>query len=260
MIKLDRVSKRKVLHIVLFYGWLCCSPLAAYNSIDLRENYSIQDDSLYIDRARMQPRHFDNLSEKYAGDEFVYERTIETSGWWSRFKKWLSDWLKDLFNIKSATTASNIVSWIYWVGGTLIFVLVIYFLFRAIINKEGKWVFGKSSDKSIIPVTDVENNIHAANFKQLIAEAEATNNYRLAIRYYYLWLLKQLAETGVIEYDVEKTNSDYQNEIGSTKFKDIFQYTSYLYNYIWYGEFDVDQQQFGKAKHAFINFLTAIKA
>jgi hypothetical protein len=127
-------------------------------------------------------------------------------------------------------------------------------------NDEGSWVFGKSSDKNIIPVTDIENNIHITNFKSLIEEAEKNNNYRLAIRYYYLWLLKSLTENEIIEYDVEKTNSDYKNEITSKNIKEEFSYTSYLYNYIWYGEFNVDETQFNKAKHAFINFLKAIKA
>ncbi|NND51152.1 MAG: DUF4129 domain-containing protein, partial [Flavobacteriaceae bacterium] len=146
------------------------------------------------------------------------------------------------------------------VGGVILFLLVIYFIFRAIINKEGNWIFGKSSDKNIIPVTDIESNIHAVDFKALIKSAEKDNNYRLAIRYYYLWLLKDLTSAEVIEYDVEKTNSDYHNEITSEDLKKEFSYTSYLYNYIWYGEFNIDQNEFSRARHAFINFLKDIKA
>ena len=133
-----------------------------------------------------------------------------------------------------------------------------FFIVKAIINKEGKWVFGKSSDKSIIPVTDIENNIYEADFKSLIASAEGENNYRLAIRYYYLWLLKNLSQSEIIEYDVEKTNSDYYYEINSDELKKEFSYTSYLYNYIWYGEFDIDQNQFLKAKTAFNKFLDSV--
>jgi hypothetical protein len=94
----------------------------------------------------------------------------------------------------------------------------------------------------------------------LIGEAERDGNYRLAIRYYYLWLLKSLTNAEIIAYDVEKTNSDYFNEIASKPLKDEFSYTSYLYNYIWYGEFDVNEQQFTKAKTAFVKFLNSVKA
>ena len=71
-------------------------------------------------------------------------------------------------------------------------------------NSEGKWVFGKASDKSIIPVTDIEANIHAADFKTLIASAEAEHNYRLAIRYYYLWLLKALTKPKLLNTTLKK--------------------------------------------------------
>jgi hypothetical protein len=127
-------------------------------------------------------------------------------------------------------------------------------------NDEGSWVFGKSSDKNIIPVTDIEQNLSITDFDKLTKDAEKNNEHRLAIRYYYLWLLKKLAIAEIIEYDVEKTNSDYQNEITSKDLKDDFSYTSYLYNYIWYGEFDVNEQQYDKAKNAFTNLLNTIKA
>ena len=220
----------------------------------------VETDSLHIDTSSIKKRYFNNLNKNYVGKDYMYERTVESSGWWTRFKQWLNDWFKDLFNIKSQGQSSNITDIAIKIAGVIIFLLVIYFIFRAVINDEGSWVFGKSSDKNIIPVTDIEANIQSTDFKTLIGLAESENNYRLAIRYYYLWLLKGLTNSEIIEYDVEKTNSDYQNEITSNDIKSKFSYTSYLYNYIWYGEFDVDESQFKKAKNAFINFLKEIKA
>ncbi len=228
-------------------------------SQEITQNQTLID-SIPLDDSSMERRQFDNVKEKYQGDDFVYERTVENSGWWTRFKQWLNDLIRDLFNLSSDGQASRTTDILLKIGGVIIFLLVIYFIFKAVINDEGKWVFGKSSDKSIIPVTDVANNIHATDFKKLIAEAERDKNYRLAIRYYYLWLLKGLTNAEIIDYDVEKTNSDYHNEIASKQIKDEFSYTSYLYNYIWYGEFDVNEQQFTKAKTAFTKFLNSIKA
>jgi len=217
-------------------------------------------DSIPADNSSIEPRTFDDFKEKYNSDEFIYERNVENSGWWTRFKQWLNDVFMDLFNLGDAGQASKATDFALKIGGIIIFLLVIYFIFRAVMNDEGTWIFGKSSDKNIIPVTDIENNIHTTDFKQLIADAEQQNNYRLAIRYYYLWLLKSLTNAQLIDYDVEKTNSDYYNEITSKTIKDEFSYTAYLYNYIWYGEFDVNQEQFAKAKQAFVKFLNSIKA
>jgi len=227
-------------------------------SNEIISNQFLQD-SIVIDKEPLKIREYDNLKDKYAGEEFIYERNIETSGWWTRFKKWFSDFLKDLFDLSSDAQASKIADTALTVFYVLIFLLVIFFIVKAIINKEGNWVFGKSSDKSIIPIKDLENNIHAADFKTLIANAENSGNFRLAVRFYYLWLLKSLSEAEIIDYDVEKTNSDYYYEINNVDLRKQYSYTSYLYNYIWYGEFEIDQNQFDKAKNAFAQFLNTIR-
>lgn len=219
----------------------------------------VLQDSVYIDVDPIEKRHFEDLKDKYSGNDFIYERTANNSGWWTRFKQWLSDFIKNIFDINSDAKASDVTDIAIKVFYVVIFILVVFFIVKAIINKEGKWVFGKSSDKSIIPVTDIESNIYEADFKSLIASAERDNNYRLAVRYYYLLLLKNLSQAGIIEYDVEKTNSDYHYEINSEALKKEFSYTSYLYNYIWYGEFDIDNNQFQKAKTAFNQFLDSVK-
>lgn len=240
---------------------LCFTTTLHWEASSLTETVHIQilQDSVQIDTEPIDRREYGDLSEKYNGDEFIYERTVENSGWWTRFKQWLSDIFKDLFDFNSDAKASDFTDMALKIFYVVIFLLVVFFIVKAIINKEGKWVFGKSSDKSIIPVTDIENNIYQTDFKSLIASAEGENNYRLAVRYYYLWLLKTLSEAEVINYDVEKTNSDYYLEIEQTTTKEEFSYTSYLYNYIWYGEFDIDDHQFQKAKVAFTHFLNSFK-
>ncbi|PSG86431.1 DUF4129 domain-containing protein [Aurantibacter aestuarii] len=217
------------------------------------------DTTLTQDSSNVEPRRFNNLKERYTEDAFNYERTKETSGWWTRFKQWLSDLWQSLFNIDSKGEAAQLTDVMLNIASVIIILLVVYFIYRAIINKEGKWVFGKSSNKTIIPVDAVETNIHETNFETLISSAESELQYRLAIRYYYLWLLKELTRKGLIEYDAEKTNSDYQLELTNHTQAEKFAYTSYLYNYIWYGEFTVDEIQFSKAKKAFIHFLNSIK-
>lgn len=257
LIKLDRVNKGRCFYIILLCIGLSLNAASATTNV---ANVEMAGDSLIQDNSNVDKRQFDDLKAKYKDEVFVYERTIESSGWWTRFKQWLSDVFSDLFNFENRAEAAKATDLALKIGGVILFLLVIYFIFRAIINKEGSWIFGKSSDKNIIPVTDIESDIQAVDFKSLISVAENNNNFRLAIRYYYLWLLKDLTNAEYIEYDVEKTNSDYHKEIISEAIKKEFSYTSYLYNYIWYGEFNIDKDEFSRARHAFINFLNAIKA
>ncbi|NNL81181.1 MAG: DUF4129 domain-containing protein [Flavobacteriaceae bacterium] len=250
------MNKGFFIHIALLFS-MSIGPVQAF---EYQESSSISADSLQKDDSVLNERRFDNLSEKYSGEEFIYERKVESSGWWTRFKQWLSDFFKDLFNFENRQEAEKATDLLIDIAAVLLFLLVAFFIVKAILNKEGQWVFGKSSEKNIIPVTDIESNIQAADFKNLIMQAEKNNNFRLAIRYYYLWLLKSLNSKAIIHYDVEKTNSDYRDEIQSEQLRSAFDYTSYLYNYIWYGEFDVTEVQFRQAKTAFNRFIDNLTA
>jgi hypothetical protein len=97
----------------------------------------------------------------------------------------------------------------------------------------------------------VEQNLHTTDFEKLIKNCLTSGENRLSIRYYYLWLLKKMSDKELIIWDIEKTNSDYLYELKNQSDKEQFEYLSYLYNYIWYGEFDIDEESFERAKIAF---------
>ena len=248
------MSNCHFIHVITLVLGLSCTHGVLGKTLPI----NIPQDSVLIDDSNLERRSYGNLDDLYKGDDFIYERTVNDSGWWIRFKRWLSDVFKDLFSINSDAQASNIVDLALNLFYVILLILVVYFIVRAIINKEGKWIFGKSSNKTIIPVLDLENNLHQTDFNQLITDAEETQNFRAAIRYHYLKSLKILTDKGLIEYDVEKTNSDYVHELKLESVKTAFTYASYLYNYIWYGEFDIDEPQYLKARKAFANLNTNI--
>ena len=64
-----------------------------------------------------------------------------------------------------------------------------------------------------------------------------------------------MAKNHYIEWDIEKTNTDYLYEIKNPIHKEEFTYLSYLYNYIWYGEFEIDERMFQKAENRFKNAI-----
>ena len=130
---------------------------------------------------------------------------------------------------------------------------------KAILNKEGQWIFGKSTTKKIINHDDIERNLQHIDFEKLIASTLKLGNQRLSIRYYYLWLLKKMSEKNIIDWNPEKTNSDYWYEIKAESLKNDFSYLSYLYNYIWYGEFEITATSFESMKKTFETTIQSIK-
>jgi hypothetical protein len=245
--------KKLLLFILIFL----CSHAGAQDSIGakpaVKKEISIYSEKdIVIDNQNITSKNFDkNFKEKYKDTPFIYEYKTPAKNAWDRFWDWVGELFSSLFRFGANGVAGSFVGIVFKIIMFTIIIFVIYLIAKAILNQEGQWVFGKNSSKKIIDYTDVEKNIHTTDFEKLIKNSLAANENRLAIRYYYLYLLKNMAHKELIVWDIEKTNSDYLYEIKKPATKSHFEYLSYLYNYIWYGEFDLDQESFEKAKTAF---------
>ena len=80
-------------------------------------------------------------------------------------------------------------------------------------------------------------------------------DFRLAVRYYYLQVLKDLSNKKIIDYHKDKTNTEYLFEIDNKALRDQFSHLSYIYAYVWYGEFLLDENSFKKAQNKYQSFL-----
>ncbi len=222
-------------------------------STNAQENVLVSDSiSLQIDSSEIQITRFrSDLSDEYSGREFIYEYKEPEKTAWDRFKEWLAFKISELFGLGTTEKSLSVVGTVVKVIAGLIVIFVVYLIVRAILKKEGMWIFGRDLSRKVVYHDDVALNLKATDFEKLVKETIDSGQLRLAIRFYYLWLLKTLSQRGTIQFDPDKTNSDYLHEIGNASQKDEFAYLSYLYNYIWYGAFDIDAATFEKAKNAF---------
>lgn len=209
------------------------------------------------DSATFQSRKFENLKEKYTDSDFNYveKPTKVDRTAWDRFWDAVGRFFSNLFDFGNGTKALSGVEILMKVIAILIILFVVYLIVKIIINKEGSWIFGKSAKK--ITVSEItEEDIHSLDFNTIITKVKNEKNYRLATRYYYLWLLKSFSDRNIIEWDIEKTNGDYINEISNAALKSEFQFLSYVYEYSWYGEFDLTLTDFEKTETAFLKLIT----
>jgi len=214
------------------------------------------ESDIYVDSDSIEAKTFPkNFKKKYTDSDFVYEQKTPEKNWWDHFKEWFADVLNEIFTFKNPQASLNFVAILLKILAVLIVVFVIYLIVKALIGKEGKWIFSKEAKQKVVHYSDIEKNIHLLDFEKLIKESIEKGEKRIAIRYYYLWLLKVMAKNRYIEWDIEKTNSDYLHEIKNPAHKDEFTYLSYVYNYIWYGEFEIDERMFDKAENRFKNAI-----
>ena len=64
-----------------------------------------------------------------------------------------------------------------------------------------------------------------------------------------------LSKKELIDYHKDKTNSEYLYEIENNTMRTQFSYLSYVYSYVWYGEFPVDETNFKVAENKYQSFL-----
>lgn len=221
--------------------------LLLFYSLAFSINEKVNDSIVFNQR-----RFSTSFQDDYKSEEFNYEPIAEVKDLsaWERFWAAVKRFLDDLFDFGGINNSMSGLQILFKIIAVLIIIFVVYLIVKTIINKEGGWVFSKSA-KKIDVLENVEENIHNINFKKIIREAIQDKNHRVAVRYYYLWLLKSLSDKNIIEWDIEKTNADYFNEINNIDIKKNFRFLSYIYEYSWYGEFELTEEDFKKAENAF---------
>lgn len=96
------------------------------------------------------------------------------------------------------------------------------------------------------------------NLASMIQEAEAQNNFRVAVRYRYMKVLQDMDERKIISLNAQNTNWDYVNRMGSHPLKNKFLLLTRAYEYVWYGEFELNTEQYGYLKTEFQQFENSI--
>ena len=105
-----------------------------------------------------------------------------------------------------------------------------------------------------VPYSESLENIHEINFDEEIEKAVALHNYRLAVRLLYLKCLKQLSDRNLIQWKIDKTNSAYIYELSDPNQRQTFSRLTRQFEFVWYGNFAIDQQAFGNINQMFQDF------
>ena len=101
-------------------------------------------------------------------------------------------------------------------------------------------------------------NIHEIDFDQNIEDAVNGKNYRLAVRLLYLKSLKRLSDSGLIDWQINKTNSVYVNELNHPTKKTEFLKLTHQFEYIWYGEYFLERPGYQHIESSFKEFMKKI--
>ncbi len=215
-----------------------------------------QQDSLQVnyDKSAIEQKKFDtDQIEKYRADkDFDYTEKKQEPGFFAKAWNWFTSVLQRffewLFGVERATGALEAFLSIL---PYLLLAVVLYFLLKFFLKVDSNSLNALKNKNATVSLTEEEELIKNEDIQKLIERAISDKNYRLAIRYYYLSILQKLAKATLIDWQQEKTNEDYINEIGKEPIKEKFSRSTLLYDFVWYGSFEINETEFLKAQRDF---------
>jgi hypothetical protein len=188
---------------------------------------------------------YDSVQAVNSDKGFYYKRYMDSLLRATRLKVQKPRRNVDLSGSDFFSSIFGVIFWIIAIG------LFGYLVYRLFLSNSSFLSRNRKNIASDISVVEEEN---AKDPDSLLRNAIKSGNYRLAVRYLYLQSLKRLSEKKFIEINTNKTNYEYVTEIRKHKFANEFASLTLQYEYVWYGEYPVDERLFEQIQNGFTRF------
>lgn len=134
--------------------------------------------------------------------------------------------------------------------------LILFIVFKLIDNNN---LFYRSKGKSLQLNTGEDVMIEEENVEAKLKQAVAEKDFRKAVRYQFVWMLQSLDESGWIKFHAQLTNHDYELQLRKAPFYNNFQFLVQVYEYVWYGEFAITEQQYASIQPKFQEIIKTVR-
>ncbi|SMC53393.1 hypothetical protein [Moheibacter sediminis] len=247
--------KKIELLFLLMLGIFCFSQDTIVETVDsVNENYYGQYHPEYevpIQENREETEFHnrklnENFKDDYKNEKFNYDRIVKEKP-------------PRQINPPAFQIPGGILQFLMYAVLLIIILIAIYFIFKS----AGGIYFGKEKRNIKYDASDetgeedleqIQNN----NFEFLINKAKSEQDYRKAIRYYYLWVLQRLTDRNLIKWHKDKTDFEYLQELKNHTLKEDFYNNTYIYDHTWYGNFNLNSKEFELAESIFQRTLNKI--
>ncbi|RZJ79912.1 MAG: DUF4129 domain-containing protein [Flavobacterium sp.] len=243
------------MRLLLLFFFLVAGAFCA-NATALQKNSAVKKEEVVkkpllekLDSSKISARRFSEeaIADYSKQKEFSYDDVApKTTSLWSRFWRWIWSMISELLGGK---VSGSIIKYVLI---AIAIALVVYLVIK-LIGLDLKLLTGKSKEVDI-PFDESLENIHEIDFDEQLGIALQNKNYRLVVRLLYLKTLKQLTDKRLIDWQPEKTNQAYVEELSRQSYHQQFVELTYQFEYIWYGEFYIDQPTFESIHQSFKDF------
>ena len=111
-----------------------------------------------------------------------------------------------------------------------------------------------------VSAEEIAENLELHDPRSLLEKAVDAENYRLAVRLYYLKIIRELSLKSQIQWQRDKTNHSYLQEMNGHALQDNFRAITLLFEQIWYGNREIDATDFKPIRAKAEQLLNRINA
>lgn len=215
---------------------------------------SLLAQKIEADRSKIERRSFEKTKldryKKQRRFDYFRKRPEQTESVWEKIMRWIRN---TFFRPLESKSLNNLRTFIYYA----IFATILVFIILRALKAGGVSIF-YNKKKAKVQFTESEENIHLIDFDKEISQAISQNLLTRAVRLWYLKVLKKLDDTELILWSIDKTNYEYWQEIQNEDLKQKFRDLTYFFEYVHYGDFEINNQNFDEVKRSFETFYGQI--
>ncbi|MBS1645724.1 MAG: DUF4129 domain-containing protein [Bacteroidetes bacterium] len=189
----------------------------------------------------------------FSDKNFVYQQSVKPSqNGIELFLQWLTDMLGKSF-FKTPENSYTAVKFLF-IG---FFVAGVFFVLYQ--SNFRKMFYLKSKNITNNSFSDMPEDLNTIDILWLIQKAFNEKDYRLAMRWYFLYALQTLSSAQKIVWVPSKTNSEYQNELQNQELKKEFHQLTHTFEHVWYGGHLTTENTYMDYKNKTERFISYVK-
>jgi hypothetical protein len=220
-----------------------------------------------------------NAAETFLSDDSLY-MPVKDSSYLNAYAlrevsqpkvdKWLADrdyeyandpeyWKKD--KIQNNTTPSSFWNFlrnkfIQWILFLAVIAVIVFGIFLLARENNFRW-FSRRIEK---PQQDEPDSLlrGPVDYDETIRKYQAEGDYRFAIRYLFLRLIHSAVDKNIIQIRDSATNTEIGRAFGQHPLASQFRYLATAYEYVYYGDFNLNKEIFDSLKLKFELFQEKI--
>lgn len=153
--------------------------------------------------------------------------------------------------------SSKVFQYFFWIllGGVLLYAII-----RIIAENNMRFFYRSPGKKRAAAIQEEQADGVEEDLDGQLQHFLQIRDHRQAVHYLYLKSLRLLNDRGLIRLHPQSTNREYLSQLGSDPHRGPFSDLMIAYEKVWYGEFPLNDGQFGRLHQYFEDFYKTVRS